>query len=140
MPLLEDLVTHGVAVVVVDEDPAVLTRLAGAGISTVRGDASDSRILARAGAPAARVVCSTINRTRDNEAVLSLAPPASVLVRVFDRDDADWVRERGGVPVLYSEAAAGTFMQWFERWKGSRTPDERGGGELPPPAGADIVS
>lgn len=113
MPLLEDLILTGCRVVVVDDDPGILARVGEAGVQTVRGDASDPVVLERAGASRARVVCSTIRRPRDNEAVLSMTETVPVLVRVFDRGDADWVRERGGTPILYSEATAEGLLQWY---------------------------
>jgi hypothetical protein len=38
-----------------------------------------------------------------------------VLVRVFDDEDAAWVTEQGGIPVVYSEAAAEDFLRWFDQ-------------------------
>lgn len=113
MPLLEDLILTGCNVVVVDDDPAVIARLAEADVRTIRGDASDADVLHRAGVTRARVVSSTIRRPRDNATLLELAADVPTLVRVFDDDDADWVRARGGIPVLYSEAAAEGLMEWF---------------------------
>jgi CPA2 family monovalent cation:H+ antiporter-2 len=114
MPLLEDLVLGGSDVVVVDDDPAVIAQLTTAGIRTVRGDASDSAVLRRAGADRARAITSTIRRPRDNAKLLEMAPDAHVLVRVFDSADAEWIAERGGTPVLYSEATTDAFAEWFE--------------------------
>ncbi|MGH7540841.1 MAG: cation:proton antiporter, partial [Gemmatimonadota bacterium] len=114
MPLLEDLVLTGCAVVVVDDDPAVIAQLDEAGIQTVRGDAADGRVLRRAGADRARAVVSTMRRPRDNAGLLALARGVPVLVRVFDEGDARWVREHGGVPVLYSEATARGLLEWFD--------------------------
>ncbi|HUH13646.1 MAG TPA: cation:proton antiporter [Longimicrobiales bacterium] len=114
MPLLEDLILAGSYVVVVDDDPAVIARLAEAEVRTIRGDASDTEVLRQAGVERARVVSSTIRRPRDNATLLELARGVPTLVRVFDDADADWVRERGGIPVLYSEAAADGLMEWFE--------------------------
>lgn len=114
MPLLEDLVLAGSDVVVVDDDPGVAARLEAAGVRTVLGDASDEQVLRRAGADRARVVSSTIRRPRDNEALLRVAAGIPTLVRVFDAGDARWVREHGGVPVVYSEASADNLMEWFE--------------------------
>lgn len=114
MPLLEDLVLTGAEVVVVDDDPAVIARLEAAGIRAVRGDASDATILAQAGASRARAIMSTIRRPRDNKTLLELAGGKTILVRVFDRDDAEWIAEHGGTPVLYSEATADAFVEWFD--------------------------
>ena len=114
MPLLEDLVVGGADVVVIDDDPGVAARLEAAGIRTFTGDASDEAVLRRAGADRARAVASTIRRPRDNEALLRVAHDVPVLVRVFDEGDAAWVRERGGLPMVYSIASADNLMEWFE--------------------------
>jgi Kef-type K+ transport system membrane component KefB len=114
MPLLEDLILTGSEIVVVDDDPAVGARLEEAGIRTVRGDAGDAEVLRHAGAADARVVGSTIRRVSDNAALLELAAGVPILVRVFDEEEASWVRERGGVPVISSVATAEGFMDWFE--------------------------
>jgi CPA2 family monovalent cation:H+ antiporter-2 len=114
MPLLEDLILTGHSTVVVDDDPAVVARLREAGVQAVRGEASDREVLRRAGADRARVVSSTIRRVRDNAALLQVARGVPVLVRVFDAGEADWVREHGGEPVLYSDAAAAGLLEWFQ--------------------------
>jgi len=114
MPLLETLLAAGNDVVVVDDDPAVIAQLREADVACIRGDASDPQVLQRANAATARIITSTIRRPRDNRTVLELAPHVPVLVRVFEDDDADWVRARGGTPVLYSEAAANHLLAWIE--------------------------
>jgi CPA2 family monovalent cation:H+ antiporter-2 len=114
MPLLEDLVLSGADVVVVDDDPAIVRRLEEAEIPSIRGEASDPLVLREAGADHARVVVSTIRRPRDNAALLDLATDVPVLVRTFDEEDADWIRERGGRPILYSEATAEGLLAWYE--------------------------
>lgn len=114
MPILEDLILAGIDVVVVDDDPRVLARLHNAGVKTLRGDASDPRVVMRAGAPAACAVISTIRRTVDNQPVLDASNHVPVLVRVFDESDAEWVRARGGTPLIYSEATAEAMLDWFE--------------------------
>ncbi|CAN5859989.1 cation:proton antiporter [soil metagenome] len=116
MPLLETLLTAGQNVFVVDDDPAMISRLRDADVPCLRGDASDSAVLLRAGADRAAVVLSTIRRPDDNRALLRIAGQSTtVLVRVFDPADAIWVREMGGRPILYSEAAAEEFLRWFEK-------------------------
>jgi Kef-type K+ transport system membrane component KefB len=114
MSVLEELVIAGANVVVVDEDPAVAARLTEAGIPVEEGDAANRRVLERAGAGRARVVISTIHRPRENQALLELAQGVSVLVRVFDAADAEWVSARGGQPLLYSEAAADALLEWYD--------------------------
>jgi CPA2 family monovalent cation:H+ antiporter-2 len=113
MPLLEDLVLSGCDVAVIDDDPAIIRRLEEAGVHAVRGEATDPLVLRRAGAHQARVVSSTIRRPRDNATLLELAGDVPVLVRVFEEEDAEWVRGMGGEPVLYSVATADGLMEWF---------------------------
>ena len=48
-----------------------------------------------------------------------------MLVRVFDDEDSAWVREHGGTPIVYSDAAAEEFASWFKSsGLGSRTRGE----------------
>lgn len=112
-PLLETLLMTGEEVVVVDDDPEVINRLRAADIHCLHGDASDPDVLKRARAGHARAISSTIRRPRDNMRALALLRERPMLVRVFEDEDARWVERRGGIPVLYSEAAAGEFMSWF---------------------------
>lgn len=118
MAVLEELVLTDALLVVVDEDPAVAARLVEAGIRAEEGDAADRRVLERAGADRARVVISTIHRPRENQALLELARGVPVLVRVFDAADAEWVSEHGGQPLLYSDAAAEAFLEWYDEMEG----------------------
>jgi CPA2 family monovalent cation:H+ antiporter-2 len=114
MPLLETLVIGPHTVVAVDDDPTVVARVQEAGIECIRGDAADEEVLRRAGADRARVVISTIRRPRDNEPLLGLTRGVPVIVRGFSEQDAQWIREHGGMPILYSEAAAVDFLSWYE--------------------------
>jgi len=116
MPLLEDLILSGCRVAVLDDDPAVVRQVREAGVEAILGEAWDPAVLRAAGVDEARVVVSTIRRPRDNAAALALAA-GPVVVRVFESDDADWVRARGGEPILYSEAAAEALVTW---WDGGR--------------------
>lgn len=122
MPLLETLVIGPYPVVAVDDDPQIVERVREAGVEAIRGDAADETLLRRAGADRARVVVSTVRRTEDNGPLLAMAQGTPVLVRVFNVEEAEWVRARGGTPVLYSDAAAEGFLDWFDR-EGWRKPD-----------------
>jgi len=113
MPLLEDLIVSGCDVAVIDDDPGVIHRLQVAGVRAVRGEASDPSVLREAGADRARAVSSTIRRPQDNAALLEMARGVPVLVRVFESAHAEWVRQRGGQPILYSEATADGLVEWF---------------------------
>ncbi len=127
MPLLETLLMGGEEVVVVDDDAEVVNRLRGADVRCIRGDASERDVLHRAGADRARIVISTIRRPRDNASALQLLRGKPILVRVFEDEDAEWVEQRGGIPVMYSEAAADEFAGFFRREMGSEAPAAAGG-------------
>ena len=90
-----------------------MAELRAAGIHAVRGEVSDLDTLAAAGLPEARAVCSTARRVRDNANLLRVSRGIPILIRVFEEEDARWVRERGGEPLLYASAAAGEFLEWF---------------------------
>jgi len=115
MPLLETLLTAGHEVVVVDDDPAVIDRLAEGDVTAIRGDGSDYDVLRRAGAEEARVVISTMRRVRDAELVVRRLPNVPVLVRVFDDADGRRVEELGGIAVRYADAAADDFSRWLDQ-------------------------
>jgi Kef-type K+ transport system membrane component KefB len=115
MPLLETLIAAGHHVVVVDDDPAVISRLEEGEVSAIRGDGSDFHVLRQAGAPDARIVISTMRRARDSENVLKFLPDVPVLVRVFDDASGERIRALGGRPVLYSAAAADDFSRWLDQ-------------------------
>jgi hypothetical protein len=115
MPLLETLIYAGNEIVVVDDDPVVIERLREADIACIRGDASDIEVLRQANADRARIISSTIRRPRDNKRLLEFARGVPILVRVFDERDAGWIRDLGGTPVVYSEAAAEEMLRWFDR-------------------------
>jgi Kef-type K+ transport system membrane component KefB len=121
MPLLETIVATGHTVLVVDDDPATIWRLRDADIPCVRGDASDADVLLRAGIERAALILSTVRRPEDNRTVLRLAGSTPTLVRVFEPADAEWIREMGGTPVLYSAAAAEEFLRWFEKTRQPRS-------------------
>jgi Kef-type K+ transport system membrane component KefB len=114
MPLLETLILAGHEVVVVDDDAAIIARLLDGDVPCVRGDGSDQEVLAEVGAAQARLIISTIRRPGDSAKVLGFAPGVPTLVRVFDGDTADRIRELGGIPVSYADAAADDFLRWYE--------------------------
>ncbi len=115
MPLLETLLGADYEVVVVDDDPDVVARLRDADLHVIRGDASDLAVLHEARAREARIITSTIRRPEDNRRLLEYARGVPTIVRVFEEADAAWIREMGGTPVLYSEAAAAALMSWIDR-------------------------
>lgn len=115
MPLLETLVSAGHEVLVVDDDPAVIERLREGDVPSIRGDGSDPEVLRAANAREAQLVISTMRRPVDHIALLEHVQGVPVVVRVFEPDDAEAIRSRGGEAVLYSHAAADEFMRWLEQ-------------------------
>ncbi len=127
--LLETLIITRDEIVVLDQDPALVAHLREAGVRAVRGDAADPNALRGVGADRAQIIISTIRRREDNLPVLELAAGVPILVRGFNKEDGDWIRRRGGEPILYSDAAAGHFKTWFEeRWKAEGMPSNPDGG------------
>ena len=115
--LLESLIVTRDKLIVVDDDPALISQLRAAGVTAVKGDVSDRDLLREVGAHRARIIISTIRRVEDNGPALELADRVPVLVRGFNREDGEWIRARGGRPVLYSEAALEDFQEWYrEEW------------------------
>jgi CPA2 family monovalent cation:H+ antiporter-2 len=117
MPLLETLLAGGHDVVVVDDDPAVVDRLREGGVPSIRGDALDPGVLRDAGIAAARIITSTVRRPQDNRLLLETVRDVPVLVRVFEDDEATWVRSMGGRPVVSAEAAATAFFRWYDEYQ-----------------------
>jgi Kef-type K+ transport system membrane component KefB len=115
MPLLETLLAAERNVVVIDDDPAVIETLREGEVPCIRGDGSDFEILRQAGAADAQIIISTMRRPRDSLHVLNRVPDVPVLVRVFDQDDAEGVRRRGGIPISYADAATEDFLMWLDQ-------------------------
>ena len=113
--LLRPLQRAGYDVLVVDDDPLVIRRLQEAGVTCLRGDASDEALLAKAGAARARFILASLRRVGDAVRVLEQVRDVPVVVRVFEDREADIIRRLGGIPVLSSEAAAQTFFDWYEK-------------------------
>lgn len=120
--LLEMLVILGQRVVVIDDDPAVIDRLREAEVPCVRGDGSHQSVLEAAGARRARVIVSTMRRTRDHAALLRYAPHVPTVVRVFEPAEGEEVRRLGGRPVVLADAAAEAFMSWYAGRSDRRSP------------------
>jgi len=118
--LLETLMVTRHDLVVVDDDPALVAQLRANGVTAVRGDVSDPALLSEVGAHRARIILSTLRRFEDNAPVLEFAPGVPIWVRGFNEEDGAWIRERGGRPILYSEAALHDFQLWYESEEGQR--------------------
>jgi voltage-gated potassium channel Kch len=120
--LLEFLVIAPRPIFVIEDDPALVRLLREGSIPAIRGDVSDMAVLEAAGARKAHVVISTIRRKEDNGPLLAIAKGIPIFVRAFNVSDAEWIDRRGGRPVLFSEAAAEDFLEWYK----SEGPGPRG--------------
>jgi len=111
---LETLLLSGHEVLVVDEDPGTVSNLRDGGISCMRGDAGDPKVLKAAGADQARIIISTLARPRTIQPIFSIVEDIPVLVRVFEDEEEEEIRELGGTPISFSDAAVDEFLEWFE--------------------------
>lgn len=126
MRLLDQLVKRGDQVIVVDDDPAIVQHVRERyNVEAIRGDGADYFVLRNAGARSARVIVSTMRRLSDHKRLLRFARNVPTLVRVFTPETGERVRELGGTPIVYADAAADAFLEWFERFPGTRTPREK---------------
>lgn len=101
-------------VVVIDGDPAVVRSLTQDSVPALRGDGADPEVLREAQADRAVAVISTMRRAEDNARLLSTVHGPLVLVRVFSEQEAEQIRELGGVPVVEAELAAESLIRWHE--------------------------
>lgn len=122
MWVVKPLLSHGHDVLVIDDDPVIIEQLQRSKIACVRGDGSDEKVLARAGARRAKLIIASMRRVSEAEKVFACVKDIPVVVRVFEEKDAEHIRRLGGVPILNSEAAANTFMEWYEKAFGDSKP------------------
>ena len=138
--LLDGLSSLPLTLLVLDDDPVVVSQIKQLGVSAMRGNGADYVVLKAAGAPTARAILSTMTRLKDNESVLKFARGTRVIVRVFDESEAERIRQRGGVPVMYSHAAVEEFMRWFDHEFDAVTRERRPLTSVPPlPAPSPVL-
>lgn len=113
--LLRRLEGTGRSILIIDDDPIVVEQLREEGYEAIRGHGADYAVLAEAGAGQAQIVVSMMRRIKDHLSLLKVARRGHVVCRVFEEEDAERVRVGGGIPVLYSHAAADEFLRWFDR-------------------------
>jgi len=113
---LKFLMGHGIPVVVVDDDAAVIRRLIDQGVTCIQGDGADTRILERVNARQARVVLCSMRRTSDARVALQLlkGSPAKVIARTFEDSETRIVLSAGGIPVPSADASVVQFLKWME--------------------------
>lgn len=112
--VLKPLRAAGLPLLVVDDDPGVITEMDKLGIPSLRGDGADEHTLERAGADKARLIIASMRRVADAKKVLAYAKGVPVLVRVFEDRDAEAIEKLGGIPVSNASAAVEEFLKWFE--------------------------
>lgn len=124
-PVLDALITSGVDLIVIEEDPATINQLREQGIRCIRGDAADPAVLRDAGVHRARAIVSMIRRPLNLTALFKYVDEDTtpVLVRVFEDYEAEVVREYGGTPISFAHATADAFFDWFDdTFSPSQTP------------------
>lgn len=110
---VKPLRAQGEQVLVVDDDAVVCRELRRMKIPNLRGDGADEETLEHAGASRAKLIIISMRRVGDAIKVLDHIKGVPAIVRVLEADEAKLVEAHGGIPVLNSEAAAETFMEWF---------------------------
>ncbi|HIG27522.1 MAG TPA: hypothetical protein EYQ50_06870 [Verrucomicrobiales bacterium] len=115
MWVLKPLKAKGHQILVIDDDPLVVAQLERAGISTIRGDGGDEKVLELASADHASLILCSLPRIRDAEKVIRFAKGVPVIVRVFEECDYRRIEAIGGIPLSNALASASTFMEWYEK-------------------------
>lgn len=110
---IKPLLAQGDTVLVVDDDAVVCRELARRGVEVLRGDGAEREVLDRAGAMDAKLVIASMRRVGDALEVLKHVRGVPVIARVFEESEAEMIRGAGGIPIVNSEAAAETFLEWF---------------------------
>jgi Kef-type K+ transport system membrane component KefB len=113
---MHQLHEHGLKVIVIDDDAAVIRKLITQGISCIQGDGSNKRTLRRANCKHARVVICSMRRTRDTLVTLKYLRESrvKVLVRTFEHPETVMVREAGGHPIETAQESAKKFIEWTD--------------------------
>lgn len=113
--VIRPLCASGLRVVIVDQDPAIISQLTKEGHTCIRGDAADEKILLRAGADKARFIIVSLYQVEEVVKIIKhVGPDVPVFSRIFEESAAKRIASSGGVPILNSSAAADRFMEWFE--------------------------
>lgn len=115
MWVVKPLQKAGHNLLVIDDDPAVILQLEKLGIPCMRGDGADEKVLQRANAAKAKLILASMRRVQDTAKLLALVKETPVVVRMFEDRDAQSIRALGGIPILNSQAATETFMEWFKK-------------------------
>ncbi len=115
LELLKWLLSHNQPVVVIDDDSAVVEQVEQLGAPAIQGNATYPEVLQAAGIQDALVVVSTMRRLRNNEALLKHTGGVQTIFSVFEPEQAEHLKEQGGIPILESYDAADELIEWFEQ-------------------------
>jgi len=119
--IVRPLVSSGLKIVIVDQDPAIIAQLRKDGHTCIRGDASDEKILLRAGTSKARFIIVSLHQVDEIVKIIEhVGTTTPVFARVFEEAAARKVEASGGIPILSSTAAADRFMEWYEHTMSER--------------------
>lgn len=119
--LVEKARASNIQVVVIEKDSMVVRNLRENVCDAIWGDAGDEQTLIEAGVPEARAVVITTGRNHHYQVARRLAPKsASFWVHSFDRASLQGMDEDVRT-VIYSDAAADSFMAWYREEMGSST-------------------
>ncbi len=108
--LVEQVAATGQTVVVIDDDAGVVRDLRKLGVTAIRGDGADPRVLQTVNAHQAKLIISSMRRLSDHLRLLRFVPGVPVLARVFTPQEGARVKLMGGTAVIASTAAAESFL------------------------------
>jgi CPA2 family monovalent cation:H+ antiporter-2 len=121
--IIRCVIAAGEKVVAVDDDSAVIEQLAEIdGVEAIRGDGADPWLLRRLGLRDAKLVVSTMRRISDHERLLRLAGDTQVIVRTFEHDAAERLRNCGATVVSEADEGERVFLEWFDEWSSEQDP------------------
>jgi len=112
--LVMELLHRHEDVVIVDQDPVVCDWAEKSGARAIRADASDPRILEQIRAHHAKAVISTLKQQVDNCRIVGELKGIPTIVRAFEKNEVEAIEAAGGIAIPYSEAAADSFISWFD--------------------------
>lgn len=113
---LKFLQEHGLDVVVIDEDAAVIRQLIEKGVPCIKGSISNKGLLRQTNCIQARVVICSMRQSHDAHIALDYLQnhPVKVIVSTFEHSETDYVRRSGGYPVETALASSQKFIEWLD--------------------------
>lgn len=114
--LIDRLRMAGVECVVVDNDPMVVQRFRQRDFAAVWGDGEDPHTIEEADVDSARaVVVTTGDMHHLQEVCRHTGDDTTVWFHAFDPERAEPARKMGVKTIVYADAAADTFVEWFNQ-------------------------